>query len=75
MNFHETKMGAVFFNHQLPELIETLREIADTMKKPAAAPVQLMDTGEPDFYITFSMGTMNRIFMDALQSPQNWTSM
>lgn len=49
MNFHETKMGAVFFNCQLPELIRALREIADTLKKPATAAVRLTDTGAPDF--------------------------
>ncbi|MCI9071980.1 MAG: hypothetical protein HFH80_04090 [Lachnospiraceae bacterium] len=49
MNFHETKMGSVFFNCQLPELIKALREIADTLKKPAPAAVRLADTGEPEF--------------------------
>lgn len=28
MNFHETQMGKIFFNHQLPKLIQTLQEIA-----------------------------------------------
>ncbi|WP_101877370.1 DUF6809 family protein [Lachnoclostridium edouardi] len=28
MNFHETQMGQIFFNHQLPKLIQTLQEIA-----------------------------------------------
>ena len=49
MNFHETKMGAVFFNCQLPELIKALREIADALKKPAPAALRLADTGEADF--------------------------
>ncbi len=49
MNFYETKMGHIFFNHQMPELIRTLREIATALSKPAPAAVQLKDVGEPDF--------------------------
>lgn len=49
MNFHETKMGNVFFNHQIPELIGALRKIAAALSKPAPAVIQLAETGEPDF--------------------------
>ncbi len=49
MNFHETKMGTIFFNHQIPELIKALREIATALSKPAPAAIQLTETGEPDF--------------------------
>ena len=49
MNFYETKMGHIFFNHQLPELIKALREIAAALSKPSPAAVQLTDVGEPDF--------------------------
>ena len=49
MNFHETKMGAVFFNRQLPELIGALREIAGALSKPVPAAVRLAEEGEPDF--------------------------
>lgn len=49
MNFHETKMGTIFFNHQIPELIKALREIATALPKPAPAAIQLTETGEPDF--------------------------
>lgn len=49
MNFYETKMGHIFFNHQMPELIQTLQEIATALSKPAPAAVQLKDVGEPDF--------------------------
>jgi hypothetical protein len=49
MNFHETKMGTIFFNHQIPELIKALREIAMALSKPAPAAIQLAETGEPDF--------------------------
>lgn len=49
MNFYETKMGHIFFNHQMPELIRTLQEIATALSKPAPAAVHLKDVGEPDF--------------------------
>ena len=49
MNFHETKMGTIFFNHQIPELIKALLEIATALSKPAPAAIQLTETGEPDF--------------------------
>ena len=51
MNFHETKMGAFFFNRQLPDLIKALREIAAALSvsKTAPAPFRLTDTGETDF--------------------------
>ena len=49
MNFHETKMGTIFFNHQIPELIKALREIAAALSKPAPAAIRLTETGEPDF--------------------------
>jgi len=49
MNFYETKMGHIFFNHQMPELIRTLQEIATALSKPAPAAVQLKDVWEPDF--------------------------
>ncbi len=51
MNFHETKMGAFFFNRQLPDLIKALREIAAALSvsKTAPAAFRLTDTGETDF--------------------------
>lgn len=37
MNFHETKMGSIFFNCQLPKLISALQDIASALSKPAPA--------------------------------------
>ena len=37
MNFHETKMGSIFFNSQLPKLISALQDIASALSKPAPA--------------------------------------
>ena len=37
MNFHETKMGSIFFNSQIPKLIRALQDIASALSKPAPA--------------------------------------
>ena len=37
MNFHETKMGSIFFNSQIPKLISALQDIASALSKPAPA--------------------------------------
>ena len=61
MNFHETKMGSIFFNSQIPKLIRALQDIASALSKPApAAPdgtalfnpipaIKLDDMAEPNF--------------------------
>ena len=49
MNFHETKMGTIFFSQQIPELIKTLQKIAAALSKPVPAAIQLTETGELDF--------------------------
>lgn len=49
MNFYETKMGSIFFNRQLPELVKALQEIAHALSKPAPAAVNLTGLEEPDF--------------------------
>lgn len=50
MNFHETKMGSIFFNSQLPQLTRALQEIASALSKPKPVPaVKLEDTADPDF--------------------------
>ena len=49
MNFHETKMGTIFFNHQIPELMKALRDIAADLSKPVPAAIRLAETGESDF--------------------------
>ncbi len=61
MNFHETKMGSIFFNSQIPKLIRALQDIASALSKPApAAPdgtalfnpipaIKMDDMAEPNF--------------------------
>lgn len=48
MNFHETRMGSIFFNSQLPQLTRALQGIASALSRPAPA-IRLEDTADPDF--------------------------
>lgn len=45
MNFFDTKRGHLFFDHQLPKLINALERIANTMSRPMPA---LQAALEPD---------------------------
>lgn len=48
MNFYETKMGSHFFNHQLPQLIQALQDIAVALSRPMM-PVKLPMEVKADF--------------------------
>ena len=48
MNFHETKMGHVFFEQQLPQLIQAVQALAAALDKPARQ-VALPVEGDPEF--------------------------
>ncbi len=48
MNFYETKMGHTFFEHQLPQLIQSIQALTAALEKPTQAAVLPMKT-EPDF--------------------------
>lgn len=48
MNFHETKMGHAFFEHQLPQLIQAIRALTAALDKPAQA-VTLPVEADPEF--------------------------
>lgn len=51
MNFYDTKVGNIFFNAQLPALIDALEKIADALHKPAPAPIKL-PADVPSDYLT-----------------------
>ncbi|XBX06480.1 hypothetical protein QMP26_40040 [Enterocloster clostridioformis] len=72
MNFHETKMGSIFFNQQLPELIGALREIAAVLSKPAPAAIPLADMGTPDFLHNLFYGNYEPDIYGCLQFPPDW---
>ena len=47
MNLHETAMGQRFFNVQLPALINTLKDIAAALSRPAPSAALLYGTYVP----------------------------
>lgn len=42
MNLHETAMGQRFFNVQLPALINTLKDIAAALSRPAPSAMGML---------------------------------
>ncbi len=48
MNFHETKMGHVFFEHQVPQLIDAVKALTAALSKSAPAAV-LPLSADPSF--------------------------
>lgn len=58
MNFYETKLGDIFFNTQLPALIEALNTLSETLKKPAAPVIKLPVSVSPDYLTEFYYGNL-----------------
>ena len=48
MNFHETVMGRRFFEHQLPQLIQSIQALTAALDKPAQAAVLPVEA-DPNF--------------------------
>ena len=48
MNFHETKMGHIFFEHQLPKLINAIQTLTAALDRPAQQ-VTLPVEGDSEF--------------------------
>ena len=48
MNFHDTKMGHIFFEHQLPQLIRSIQALTAALDKPVQS-VALPVEADPDF--------------------------
>lgn len=68
MNFHETKSGRIFFEHQLPALITALKDIAMTMQRkqqkvqiPVDVPPNFLKDLHNGFYETESEKDMVKI--------------
>ena len=51
MNLHETAMGQRFFNVQLPTLINTLKDIAAALSRPAPSAISF--PADQQFLISF----------------------
>lgn len=55
MNFHDTKMGHTFFEHQLPQLIQAIQALTIALDKPVQA-VALPMEADPEFLSRLYMG-------------------
>ena len=70
MNFYETKMGHIFFEHQLPQLIQSIQALTAALDRPtqtAALPVK----PEPDFLAELYYGNYEPgIFKTTQESEQ-----
>lgn len=56
MNFHDTKMGHIFFEHQLPQLIRSIQALANALGKPAPA-VTMPVEPDPSFLSSLYYGS------------------
>lgn len=48
MNFHDTRMGRIFFERQLPKLIQSIQALTAALDKPAQSVVLPVET-HPEF--------------------------
>ena len=55
MNFHDTKMGHTFFEHQLPQLIQAIQALTIALDKPVQA-VALPVEADPEFMSKLYLG-------------------
>ena len=55
MNFHDTKMGHTFFEHQLPQLIQAIQALTAALDKPAQS-VALPVEADPEFLSRLYLG-------------------
>lgn len=55
MNFHETKQGQIFFNVQLPQLIQSIQKLTDALSRPVPS-VSLPIQADADFLSELYLG-------------------
>lgn len=55
MNFHDTKMGHTFFEHQLPQLIQAIQALTAALDKPVQS-VALPVEADPEFLSRLYLG-------------------
>ena len=55
MNFHDTKMGHTFFEHQLPQLIQAIQALTIALDNPVQA-VALPVEADPEFMSKLYLG-------------------
>ena len=55
MNFYETEIGRTFFEHQLPQLIQALQNISESLTRTAPT-LELPVAADPDFLSELYLG-------------------
>ena len=55
MNFHKTRMGHIFYEHQLPQLIQAIQALTAALDKPTQA-VALPVEADPEFLSRLYLG-------------------
>lgn len=55
MNFHDTKMGHAFYEHQLPQLIQAIQALTAALDKPVQS-VALPVEADPEFLSRLYLG-------------------
>lgn len=55
MNFHKTRMGHIFYEHQLPQLIQAIQALTTAPDKPTQA-VALPVEADPEFLSRLYLG-------------------
>lgn len=55
MNFHDTKMGHIFFEHQLPQLVQAIQALTAALDKPVQS-VALPVEADPEFLSKLYLG-------------------
>lgn len=68
MNFHETRMGHIFFEHQLPQLIQSIQALTAALGKPPQA-VLLPVEADPNFLSELHFGNYES---DVFKSNPEW---
>lgn len=72
MNFHQTKYGQRFFDHQLPKLTNALETIAAALEKKQA-PAQLTAEVPSFFWWMYIMAVWNRMrYSPTSQKQSRW---
>lgn len=68
MDFHETKQGQIFFNVQLPQLIQSIQKLTDALSHPGPAvslPIQADDDFLSELYLgNYEAEVFNPAFVD-----------
>lgn len=72
MNFHDTKMGHLFFEHQLPQLIQSIQALTAVLNRPAQT-VTLPVEADPEFLSDLYYGNYEAAIFVAAPESREYT--